>query len=763
MTQEWYHEGQPHHHHRPPRLGDFTGVFDFLDAARRPLPLPPPPPSSVTAHPSLLVPYPHPSMVSQQARALQLHFMSSHQSIPTPIPPPTNRTDAAAASLTLVADAAKQRKRPPTVPPPVHVPAPVPVAPVPVAPVPQQKQKQKQRKQPVTPAAATKIAVMTTTTTRPTVTIPPPKKTPTLTTTTTTTASYALPDHPTLADLELRLAAQLGVTTTRRPDPPSLPVQPSMNGIGSLPPPPLVVAAPKKRKRAKKSPVLVTPNPPNNVDDANARDRDVLQSLMARLTASTHTPHSPLSTPTTPSATPYTPIPIPSTKKCAKVTPLGVTTPSPMMMLGIDGIPVPGVVSAKTALERKLASVLRPHLISPDDDVHSHDDGRPPTLLSLPGVPGPDPVDVAPLVSAFTAAAINSVKQPPLPPPMALRGAAVHVFVDHSNLLHGAQRAPQRTGSTVASPALARTPWSRISIDYAALTRVLDAVVADLTAVAAGVPTGVIGGGSRPMVPRFTLPVAKRVCVASVVAAGVRQDMSSHGNSANQQQLVATDDAARLYELPALHGWDVHVLQRVPGRLTSSISDRRKRRTSTTTATVSSSSSSSSSLSAASDEDVVPFSKPPTGSREQFVDELLQCKMAESLMDHHDTDHHHHHHHHHGHHHHGPSSTVVAPGIMVVCTGDGKPAEHTAGFVVHVARALRRGWSVGIVSWRTNLAGIYKRVAAHCAIVRRDEEAARRLAAGGDLGGAMPPVMGTLRVYLLDNVMQDVCGVVGSA
>ncbi|KAL1924414.1 uncharacterized protein VTP21DRAFT_7449 [Calcarisporiella thermophila] len=67
---------------------------------------------------------------------------------------------------------------------------------------------------------------------------------------------------------------------------------------------------------------------------------------------------------------------------------------------------------------------------------------------------------------------------------------------------------------------------------------------------------------------------------------------------------------------------------------------------------------------------------------EQCVDELLQLKIFESLLDH-------------------------APATLVLATGDGKTGEFSSGFYRAVVRALERGWRVEIVSWRHQLSKVY--------------------------------------------------------
>jgi hypothetical protein len=73
-----------------------------------------------------------------------------------------------------------------------------------------------------------------------------------------------------------------------------------------------------------------------------------------------------------------------------------------------------------------------------------------------------------------------------------------------------------------------------------------------------------------------------------------------------------------------------------------------------------------------------------TGKFEQGVDELLHLKMMESLID----------------------SDI--PSTMVLATGDGAEAEYSDGFLRMVERALKKGWSVELVSWENNTSKLYQ-------------------------------------------------------
>ncbi len=46
---------------------------------------------------------------------------------------------------------------------------------------------------------------------------------------------------------------------------------------------------------------------------------------------------------------------------------------------------------------------------------------------------------------------------------------------------------------------------------------------------------------------------------------------------------------------------------------------------------------------------------------------------------------------------------------MVLATGDAAEAEYSQGFLKMVERALEKGWSVELVSFKHNISGMYKR------------------------------------------------------
>jgi len=69
---------------------------------------------------------------------------------------------------------------------------------------------------------------------------------------------------------------------------------------------------------------------------------------------------------------------------------------------------------------------------------------------------------------------------------------------------------------------------------------------------------------------------------------------------------------------------------------------------------------------------------------EQGVDELLQMKLLESLVDTH------------------------KPSTIVLASGDAAEAEYSGGFLKNVERALNKGWRVELVAWSTGLSQEYR-------------------------------------------------------
>jgi hypothetical protein len=70
---------------------------------------------------------------------------------------------------------------------------------------------------------------------------------------------------------------------------------------------------------------------------------------------------------------------------------------------------------------------------------------------------------------------------------------------------------------------------------------------------------------------------------------------------------------------------------------------------------------------------------------EQAVDEILHLKILESLID------------------------ADSPRTILLATGDAAEAEYSGGFMKMVERALTKGWSVELYSFKMNTSGAYKR------------------------------------------------------
>ncbi|OCL07435.1 hypothetical protein AOQ84DRAFT_354964 [Glonium stellatum] len=70
---------------------------------------------------------------------------------------------------------------------------------------------------------------------------------------------------------------------------------------------------------------------------------------------------------------------------------------------------------------------------------------------------------------------------------------------------------------------------------------------------------------------------------------------------------------------------------------------------------------------------------------EQGVDEILHLKILESVVD------------------------AEQPSTIVLATGDAAEAEYSDGFMAMVLRALKKGWSVELLSWSKNISQAYRR------------------------------------------------------
>lgn len=70
---------------------------------------------------------------------------------------------------------------------------------------------------------------------------------------------------------------------------------------------------------------------------------------------------------------------------------------------------------------------------------------------------------------------------------------------------------------------------------------------------------------------------------------------------------------------------------------------------------------------------------------EDLVDETLQTRIAESVMEY-----------------------FQEQGTLVLATGDAQPAKYSDGFFTYAERALKMGWNVEVVSWKSSLSSNWK-------------------------------------------------------
>ncbi|PBP23080.1 hypothetical protein BUE80_DR005691 [Diplocarpon rosae] len=118
--------------------------------------------------------------------------------------------------------------------------------------------------------------------------------------------------------------------------------------------------------------------------------------------------------------------------------------------------------------------------------------------------------------------------------------------------------------------------------------------------------------------------------------------------------------------------YELNILERVSKPQTSTTPKKKKRGTGSGYVT--------SGYSSASESTAVRL-----GMQEQGVDEILQLKILESVVD------------------------SEKPSTVVLASGDAAEAEYSGGFLTMVERALRKGWKVEIVAWSQGLSYEYKR------------------------------------------------------
>ncbi|KAF2487042.1 hypothetical protein BDY17DRAFT_288228 [Neohortaea acidophila] len=93
----------------------------------------------------------------------------------------------------------------------------------------------------------------------------------------------------------------------------------------------------------------------------------------------------------------------------------------------------------------------------------------------------------------------------------------------------------------------------------------------------------------------------------------------------------------------------------------------------------------SGSAAGSSSETSTPPQYAPARMIEQGVDEILHLKILESVID------------------------AEEPSTIVLATGDAAQAEYSEGFMAMAERALKKGWTVELVSWSKNISSMYTR------------------------------------------------------
>lgn len=86
-------------------------------------------------------------------------------------------------------------------------------------------------------------------------------------------------------------------------------------------------------------------------------------------------------------------------------------------------------------------------------------------------------------------------------------------------------------------------------------------------------------------------------------------------------------------------------------------------------------------------EDIVRTESAHTRYVEDMVDETLQIRIGESVMQYFDK-----------------------PGTLVLATGDARPAKYSDGFLAYARRALKMGWNIEVVSWKASRSAAWKRL-----------------------------------------------------
>lgn len=188
---------------------------------------------------------------------------------------------------------------------------------------------------------------------------------------------------------------------------------------------------------------------------------------------------------------------------------------------------------------------------------------------------------------------------------------------------------------------------------------------------------------------RLSIPVETRL---------PRQPFSFHalslilarGRPTNKLALAGSDNNAAIEEARIM-GYDVSILARVqkPKELT----ERQRYFLSASNTTPNGNSGSGAASGGSGSESyahaVRSRGKGAIPSREQAVDEIIQMKMGQSLLD--------------------ACSQNSAPSTMVLASGDAAEAEFSEGFLKVVEYALNLDWKVEVVSFRDNTSSLYRR------------------------------------------------------
>ncbi|KAJ6439948.1 alpha-1,2-mannosyltransferase [Purpureocillium lavendulum] len=89
--------------------------------------------------------------------------------------------------------------------------------------------------------------------------------------------------------------------------------------------------------------------------------------------------------------------------------------------------------------------------------------------------------------------------------------------------------------------------------------------------------------------------------------------------------------------------------------------------------------------SSSSSDDMSPATSGTVRYVEDLVDEVLQTRIAEAAME-----------------------CFERQGTLVLATGDAQPAKHSDGFLIYADRALKMGWNVEVVSWKSSLSSHWR-------------------------------------------------------